>query len=116
MDYAGGILGIAKVECIGGWTVYIRSRLCHLSGPLHIIIKDTDFYYAMPRFDSVKLRCQIVINGVQFGWVNWLASRLLLPQMMRSKLCYPAQKAKYLVTPEQLALFRELVEKEAFVP
>lgn len=102
MKYEGGLLGIAKLDLIGGWQVYLRGRLCDLSGPLYLMIRGTDFYYAMGRFDELKVRCQIVINGVQFRWLNWLASRLILPEFLRFKLAFPAMKAKYLATPEDL--------------
>lgn len=112
VNYAGGVLGIARLDIVGGWQLFIRARLCELSGPFYIIIKDTDMYYAFGRFDDLKMRCQLILNGVQFKWLNWLVSKLLLPHLMRTKLVLPAMKAKYLVPPEELAQFLEKTLKQ----
>ncbi len=107
LRYIGGILGIAKLDIIGGWELYMRCRLCELAGPLYIVVRDTDLFYGFGKIDDIKFRCQLVINGVQFKWLNWIVSRLLLPQFMRTKLVFPAMKAKYLVTPDELQKFKE---------
>lgn len=66
------------------------------------MVQDTNLFYSMGRFDDLKVRCQLILNGVQFKWLNWLVSKVLLPELMRRKLVLPAMKAKFLVTPEQL--------------
>lgn len=112
MNYNGGILGICKLDLVGGWQVYMRARLCEVSGPLYIIVKDTDMFYAMGRIDDLKIRCQLIINGVQFRWLDWIMSRLVLPQFLRYKLVLPAMKAKFLVSPEQLVQLQDSINKE----
>jgi len=109
MTYSGGILGIAKLDLIGGWQIYMRARLCELNGPLYLIVRGTDLFYAMGRMDELKVRCQLIVNGVQFRWLNWLVSRVMLPEVMRRKLVFPAMKAKFLVSPQDLALLRPQV-------
>lgn len=110
--YNGGILGICRLDLVGGWQIYMRARLCEMSGPLYIIIKDTDMLYAMGRMDDLKIRCQLIINGVQFRWLDWIVSKLLLPQFMRYKLVLPAMKAKFLVTPEQLTQLHDSLKEK----
>lgn len=102
MEYSAGLLGVARIDFIGGWQLFIRSRLCEIAGPMLIIIKDADMFYGFSRIEDIKVRCQMVINGVQFGWLNWITSRLLLPQFLRYKLVYPKMKAKFIVPPEKL--------------
>lgn len=112
VSYSGGILGICKLDVVGGWQIYMRARLCELSGPLYIIVKDTDLFYAMGRMDELKIRSQLIINGVQFRWLDWIVSRLVLPQFMRYKLVLPAMKAKFLVTPEQLMQLHDSLKEK----
>lgn len=98
-DYAGGLLGIAKLDILGGWQVHVRCRLCEFSGSVFVMIRDTQLFYGLGKAEELRLRCQIAINGVQFKWLNWLASRWLFPHFLRSKLVLPAMKSKWLASP-----------------
>jgi hypothetical protein len=93
---------VAKLDLIGDWQVFLRMRLCELAGPAYLMFCDTDVYYGLRTMDQVRVNTQLVINGVQFRLVNWIVGRLLMVDVVRRKLVFPAMKSHFMVPPDAL--------------
>ena len=102
LKYTGGLVMVARLDLIGDWQVFLRLRLCELAGPAFLMFQGTDVFYGLRTMDQVKVRTQLVINGVQFRLINWIVGRLLMVDVVRRKLVFPAMKSHFMVPPDTL--------------
>ena len=99
LDYAGRLVAIAQVEAIGGWQIFLRLAVDELAGPIFLVLDGQagHLWYGLRTMDRVRVRAEVVVNGLQWSFLNWIVGRLLFVNTIRKKLVFPATKSHYLV-------------------